>query len=523
MRGSSITLRDYQVECLDAIESAGDGRWLVVMATGLGKTVVFSRISRPGPILIISHRDELVRQPLRYIPDAGIEQRESRTIRDGALLYPVVSASVQTLSRRLDSFPPDTFHTIITDEAHHAAARTYRRIYDHFHLGRRHIGFTATPSRGDGVGLSSIYDRIIYSRDLIWGITHDWLADIDARRVDIGYDISRVRSRAGDYAIGELSEAVDIEDARQAIAEAARDIGSPPVIIFTVSVSHAESVAGEIPGAVVVSGRTRQPDRERIMRGYAAGEIPWLVNCAIATEGTDLPETRTVIIARPTRSMTLYMQMVGRGCRRTPMKDRMTLIDCVGVTGDHDICTAPTLLGVDLVGVPRESREMIQGDLMELADLTARAADHPRSWVRNVKIIKLYERQRRVSTHGVAWVRLPSGGLTLQLPDIRMDMTPIDHLDRATLMIDGRPVITGHGRDVLTYARRVLDDRHHESGILWDRGRRRRWESEDPTDRQMSMIRSLARRHGLSMELFHGLDITRGSATEIITHMRSRR
>ena len=116
-----IQLRDYQKECIDIISSKPDGRYLVQMATGLGKTVTFANIPRQGRMLILSHREELVRQPLKYFQcSTGVEMAAESSHGEE-----VVSASVQSIARRLQRFSPDEFETIIVDEAHHAAANTY--------------------------------------------------------------------------------------------------------------------------------------------------------------------------------------------------------------------------------------------------------------------------------------------------------------------------------------------------------------------------------------------------------------
>ena len=121
----NIQLRDYQRECIDTIEAQMPGAYLVQMATGMGKTATFSQLPRHGGrMLILSHREELVEQPRKYFDCSyGIERAAHHS--DGE---EVVSASVQTLVRRLDRFAPDDFRTIICDEAHHAAASTYRSI-----------------------------------------------------------------------------------------------------------------------------------------------------------------------------------------------------------------------------------------------------------------------------------------------------------------------------------------------------------------------------------------------------------
>ena len=158
-----ISLRPYQEECLAAIPDCG--AFLIQMATGLGKTVTISRIPRRGRMLILAHRDELVHQPGKYFDvPVGIEMGAETSHGEE-----VVCASVPSLVRRLHRFAPDDFDVIITDECHHAAAATYQKIIAHF-KPRLHLGFTATPNRNDDVGLESVYEDIVFERDLEWGI-----------------------------------------------------------------------------------------------------------------------------------------------------------------------------------------------------------------------------------------------------------------------------------------------------------------------------------------------------------------
>lgn len=200
-----LVLRDYQEECIEEIVRRGAGRHLVHMATGLGKTVTFSSIPRTGRTLILSHRMELVEQPRKYYDCSfGVEAAERYATDEE-----VVSASVQTLrlDKRLHRFSPGEFDTIITDEAHHAVADSYRKIYDYF-KPRVHIGFSATPNRGDKVRLDGVFDDIIFSRSLVWGIEEGWLCDIDAKRVEMDCDLSRMELVARDYKQSALGEAV---------------------------------------------------------------------------------------------------------------------------------------------------------------------------------------------------------------------------------------------------------------------------------------------------------------------------
>ena len=188
----TLTQRPYQIECEQAIMDAGPGRHLIALATGLGKTVIFTHLKNVGRVLILSHRDELVRQPEKYYGNAvrfGVEKADEHASDEE-----VVSASVQSLSQdaRLKRFSPDAFETIIVDEAHHAAAPTYRKILDYFTGAKRILGFTATPRRGDSIGLSCVFDDIIFSRDIRWGIMNNYLSRIRCEEVRAAYSLDTV-------------------------------------------------------------------------------------------------------------------------------------------------------------------------------------------------------------------------------------------------------------------------------------------------------------------------------------------
>lgn len=495
-----ITLRDYQQECVDLIDNLNPGAYLVQMATGLGKTVTFSRIRRAGRALILSHREELVRQPLKYFDCiTGVEMAGETS----SPMAEVVSASVQSIVRRLDRFAPDEFDVLITDEAHHAAAETYHRIFDHF-TPRLHIGFTATPNRGDRVRLDDVYRDIVFQRDLRWGIEHNYLSDIYCRRVNIGYDLSAVHTRLGDYAPGELDKAMD--GTSDAIAQAYRDMGVGATLIFAVSVAHANEIAAKIPGAVAVTGETK--NRAAIVQAFTDGEIPVLVNCMVFTEGTDIPRVETVITARPTQSDTLYTQMVGRGLRPFPGKDRLNLIDCVGVTGKASLCTAPSLLGIDISEVPEHKQSELQGDLFELPELAIRASDCPESWIRNVQIVDLWAKERKYQMHSVAWFKMPDGSFVLSLPDRRTLAIPAqDELGRTRYMGQIMPM-----QDAFDRAYRYLSAECDDLRYIWSRDAAEKWGKYPASDKQLEVIRRRCRG-------FNTAGLTKGQASMILNRV----
>ena len=210
-----IKLRDYQEECLEIIDNLEPGSYLIQMATGCGKTATFTNIKRKGRVLVLAHREELITQPIKYYDcPVGIEMASQYSNGEE-----VIIASVMSLTHRLEKFKQDEFDMIIIDEAHHAAAKSYRKILDYF-KPRLILGFTATPNRGDKVRLDDVFSKIIFQRDLKWAIQNNYLTDIECIRVNIGYDISNVARRMGDFAPGELEEAMNTDVLNGAIAEA---------------------------------------------------------------------------------------------------------------------------------------------------------------------------------------------------------------------------------------------------------------------------------------------------------------
>lgn len=181
-----------------------------------------------------------------------------------------------------------------------------------------YFGFSATPNRGDKVRLDDIFDDIIYQKDIRWGIENKYLSDIYCLRVDVGYDLSNVTTRMGDFAIGELGAEMNRENVIDEVAKAYEKYAKGQTLIFATSVEQAENISSKIPNSACITGKTS--NRQSIIDDFTNRKIKCLVNCMIFTEGTDLPLVETVMIARPTQSDSLYTQMVGRGLRLYPRK-----------------------------------------------------------------------------------------------------------------------------------------------------------------------------------------------------------
>lgn len=495
-----LQLRDYQQECIELIDNLEPGSYLIQMATGCGKTATFTNIKRKGRVLVLAHREELVTQPIKYYDcPVGIEMANHKSNNE-----PVVIASVMSLTHRLDKFKPDDFDMIITDEAHHAAAGSYKKIYEYF-KPRLHLGFTATPNRGDNVRLDDVFQDIIFERDIRWAIKNKYLTDIHCLRVNIGYDISKVAKRMGDFAPGELEEVMDTEVLNKAIAEAYQKHAVGQTLIFATSVKHAQDIAKEIPGAVAVTADTK--NREELIKKFTNREIPVLVNCMIFTEGTDMPLVETVMIARPTSNSSLYTQMVGRGLRLYPGKEKLTLIDLVGTTGRANLCTAPSLLGVDLNAVPAAKQDEIQGDLFELPALITKKADCPSSWIRNIEIVNIWAKEQSYNTHGVNYFKMPNGDMVVSIPKKKIVIKAQDEIGKT--MWNGKKVSMQKAFDE---AYLYLKENYSDQEYIWNIDLIRKWGKVPASDKQITSIKRF-------LKNFDTENLTKMQATQILNRL----
>lgn len=361
---TAVTLRPYQEEALDAIaEARGRGvrRMLVALPTGAGKTIVFSELIRRrdgGRALVLAHRDELLDQAGKKIRSAspGVAVGMVKAERDEHDRQ-VVVASVQTLSRpaRLARLTMD-FSIVVVDEAHHAPAESYRRVlaavgaFDP--AGPLVLGVTATAERGDGVALGSVFEEVVYSRSMLSLIREGFLTDLRGIRIGLDADFSKVRVSHGDLVDADVADALMAADAPSTIAAAYRQhAGARRGLVFlpTVAVAHAMAAALLDVGitAEAVDGTTPDAERKAILGRLRSGATQVVANCAVLTEGFDESSLGCIVVARPTRSKPLWIQMVGRGARLHPGKSDCLVLDVVGVAARHDLVSLATLAGVD--------------------------------------------------------------------------------------------------------------------------------------------------------------------------------
>jgi ATP-dependent helicase IRC3 len=358
----TFALRPYQQEALDSIlrnYDKGISKQLVVLPTGAGKTVIFSHLPKIKadslPMLVLAHRSELLEQARDKIlasnPELSVEIEQAER---KAGHVDVVVASVATLGRnntpRIMAYPQDYFKSIVIDEAHHAAAPSYRRIVDYFKSPFL-LGVTATPQRSDSVRLIDVFDEIVYYKSIQDLIEDKWLSPLVGYRMKSNVDISNVDIQNGDYVQSQLEETIDTPERNSFVVATYRNLANTKkALVFASGVKHAENLALSFRQASidckVILGTTPREEREQIFKDFSSGSIKVIVNVGVLTEGFDEPSVEAIILAKPTRSTLLYTQIVGRGTRLYEGKEHCIVIDIADTTKGKKPIGLPTLLGL---------------------------------------------------------------------------------------------------------------------------------------------------------------------------------
>ena len=469
----TMKLRDYQSEdrksILSNFKEKGMSEQMIVQATGLGKTVLGTNLLKDAKRgLWLTHREELISQSamsciisefgtdainhikpyktyLNYIRHSSsmdsimYEKYRNRVgIVKEKLLdkdSKIVVASIQTIVRRLQHFDPDQFEYIICDEAHLAMSAGWLKVINYFNPELL-LGLTATPHRLDGLPLHTVFKDITVNRDIKWGIDNGYLVEIDAIRVKTEISLDEVSRRGGEFATRQLEQTINIPQRNKLICDKWKKYAfGKQTLFFATDVQHALDMNAMcekegILSTFVVGDKQLCPNRGERISQFKNGDVQWLINVDIATTGFDHDMIECIILGRPTMSLTLFLQMVGRGTRTekgiiagldtaeerinaisSSNKTKLTLMDIVDNTNRHRLINTWTLEKdkdpKDMVFITKDTRKKL-----EIAkEKRIRKLHHKQKEDQKVKLLAVPD----ITIHNVGKMREPATENQLRL------------------------------------------------------------------------------------------------------------
>jgi ATP-dependent helicase IRC3 len=460
--------RPYQNDGHEAIIKefdAGCHAQLIAMATGTGKTVMFSQMpdrfaSRlPGQMMVYAHREELIDHAIADIQAVNPTKRvgkEKAEYHCDPSIDDIMVCGVQTLGRlgtkRLDKFNWERIDKHVTDEAHHGAADSYGNIYEMAGVLREdwtglHVGVTATPNRADGKALSKVFKKITFTYSLRQAVDEGWLVHPRAYRLRTETCLDEVSTKKGDFNERELADTVNTPARNKAIVEFWKKKGEGRQTIgYTVDIQHAVDLAAMFQrlGIHAEAVWGNDPDRATKLANHKAKLFPVLLNCGILTEGYDDWQIGCVIIACPTKSGVKYMQCIGRLTRLEkltkaeggftpnlldwtgrPIKKDGIVLDVVDASKRHRVVTLPTLMGLSseldlngasVVWAAKELEEALRLyphiDLSEL-----KAIQDLDSFIESVNLFDIHFPEEVQQASQLCWYHNSTGGFTILLPN----------------------------------------------------------------------------------------------------------
>jgi superfamily II DNA or RNA helicase len=347
--GTRKTLHDFQEEAARRFRDSliDTGRAQVVLATGLGKTVIMAEVVadllrdglvQGGRVLVLAHTRALVDQLQRsfwyqlpkWVPTHRLVEGEVPAFWDG-----ITFATIQSVAPRVDSLP--VFGLVVVDEAHHIGAETFRNTLDALAPAMK-AGVTATPWRGDGFDVDSVLGPAIVKVGISEGLQRGFLSETDYRLLADNIDWATVqRISKHRYSLAQLNRQLLIptrdEKAARIIAEVFAAENRRAGIVFSPTIEHSNAFAGMLRHvglkAEALSSDTEARERDVLMSRFRAGQLSLVVTVDLFNEGVDVPDVDLIVFMRATHSRRIFVQQLGRGLRVTPTKDRVVVLDFV--------------------------------------------------------------------------------------------------------------------------------------------------------------------------------------------------
>ncbi len=380
----AIALRPYQRDCIKAINSGlnKNAAVLIQIPTGGGKTLIFNTFALDAVMdnrraLILVHREELLSQTIEKYSMIGGDKNDTGVIKQGRLEFNKLTVGmIQTVYKQLNKINLKEFDTVIVDEAHHSMASTWRTVIEHFkRADKKILGVTATPFRTDKQELKEIYDELVFKIDITDLMKLGHLAPIRGLMVYVDADYSKLKAKRDkntgetDFTASSVERVLNDEEINAQIVQKWIELGeNRKTIFFTISIKHAAALQNEFKkkgvSSTVVSSKLSQADRMGIIKDFKEGKVKVLVNVDILTEGFDDPSVECIALVRPTKSLSLYAQIIGRGLRTAAGKKDCLILDFTGRNRDMSIVG----LG-ELFGLPEDLKEHIDKEGLSIGSV----------------------------------------------------------------------------------------------------------------------------------------------------------
>lgn len=357
-----MKLRPYQEEAVNAVfnewQQMGRAKTLLVLATGTGKTIIFSTVAKrfveANPycrVLVLAHRDELLQQAadkLKFATglNADFEKAELTAVNSDKQ---IVIGSIQTLNndKRLNAYAQNAFSLIIIDEAHHCLSESYQKVLGYFNSSKV-LGVTATPDRADQKSLGKYFNSTAYEYSIARAIREGYLSSIKALMIPLSINLTNVKESCGDYVLSSLGDT--IEPYLQQIAlQMKKYCLNRKTVVFLPLVQISQQFRDLLNSigfrAAEVNGQSN--NRKEILKAFEDNKFNVLCNSMLLTEGWDCPSVDCIVNLRPTKSRALYTQIVGRGMRLSEGKTELLLLDFLWQTQKLSLCRPSSLISKD--------------------------------------------------------------------------------------------------------------------------------------------------------------------------------